>query len=207
MSPGQRLLRFCGIGCFALVLRACAEGEGVEPISDRDSGLVTDGAAGGGGNGGDASADAKAGSSGTGGSSAAGGAGGGDASNDDGTSDAPSTDATDATDSPPPNDSGGMDPGLSLPVASGQPCYVFGSPGECPSAQVCRLFSPTEGRCEACTAPCGALGAACTASAGCDVQFQCYLGACTNFCRIGQKCGATADCVNVGHASTGMCPP
>src|SRR5688572_8088068 len=180
MFRAHRLRRSCGIGCFALVLCACAEGEGVEPVSNRDAAL-TDGADGDAGSG--ASPDAKAGSGGTGGS-AAGGAGGGDASgSDDGMSDAPSTDATDATDSPPPGDSGGMDPGLSLPVASGQPCYVFGSPGECPSGQVCRLFSPTEGRCEACSAPCGALGAACTASAGCDVQFQCYLGACANFCR------------------------
>lgn len=205
MLSTARLLRFSAISCFVLLFRACAEGEGVQPISNNDGGLDASGDGGSAGKGGAAGPDGTAGSGGGGGESGGGGAAGGDASGSGGsTSDAPSSDSSDA---PPTHEAGGMDPGLSLPGASGQTCYVFGSSGECPIGQVCRLFSPSEGRCEACTPPCGKIGASCTSSAACDILFQCFLGACTDFCRIGQKCGAVDDCVNVGHPTGGVCPP
>jgi hypothetical protein len=78
---------------------------------------------------------------------------------------------------------------------------------ECPNLQVCRFFTPTEGRCETCT-NCGNLGAACTATNECDILFECFRGKCTNFCTLGTtECGPPADCLNIGHATRGVCKP
>ncbi len=104
---------------------------------------------------------------------------------------------------------GGLDPDLELPDPGGQVCDEpgrIGSP-ECPSAEVCRYFTPTEGRCESCSS-CGNLGASCTATNQCDILFECYQGQCTNFCTLGTtECGAPADCNNIGHATRGVCRP
>jgi hypothetical protein len=102
----------------------------------------------------------------------------------------------------------GLDPDLSLPDPSGQVCDQpgVGAP-ECPAGEVCRYFTSTEGRCEGCTM-CGNLGASCTATNQCDTLFECYKGQCTNFCTLGStECGAPADCINIGHATRGVCRP
>lgn len=124
----------------------------------------------------------------------------------------PATDARlDAPLDAPPDSStgGGLDPDLSLPDPGGQVCDEPGRIGapECPSAQVCRYFTPTEGRCESCTS-CGNLGASCSATNQCDILFVCYQGECTNFCTLGTtECGAPADCLDIGHATRGVCRP
>jgi hypothetical protein len=105
---------------------------------------------------------------------------------------------------------GGLDPGLSLPPADGAPCThpgAIGSP-ECPAGdQVCRFFTPTEGRCESCTT-CGNLNASCSATNECDILFECYQGRCTNFCTLGtSECGAPTDCLDIGAATRGVCRP
>jgi len=131
--------------------------------------------------------------------------------------DAPTGPATDATatvdassDGSMPIDAGLLDPDLLLPDPNGQVCShpgAIGSP-ECPAVdQVCRYFTPTEGRCESCTA-CGNLNAPCAATNECDILFECYLGRCTNFCTLGtSECGAPADCINIGNATRGVCRP
>jgi len=153
------------------------------------------------------------------------GAGGDASATDGGTSASPDTgspgsaDATSPEDAPaggdsappppPPDDSGsgGLDPGLSLPDPSGQPCTLPGSENGCPLTSVCRISSTTGGRCESCT-DCGHLHDPCAATADCDIVFECYQGFCTNFCTPGtSECGAVADCVNVGNATTGVCKP
>jgi hypothetical protein len=102
---------------------------------------------------------------------------------------------------------GGLDPGLALPDPSGAPCTTPGSLGECPGVQVCRFFTPSQGRCESCVA-CGNLGATCVADADCDILFMCYQGRCTNFCQLGtSECGAVTDCLNIGHPTYGVCRP
>lgn len=132
--------------------------------------------------------------------------------------DAPRTDGPPPGDGPPPSDGPGtsdgpiggtgLDPELELPDPSGQFCDEpgRGSP-ECPLTQVCRFFTSTEGRCESCAA-CGNLGAACTATDQCDILFECFRGRCTNFCTLGTTaCGPPADCINIGHATRGVCKP
>lgn len=100
---------------------------------------------------------------------------------------------------------GSLDPGLALPSASGAPCTMPGSLTECVGIDVCRFFTPAQGRCESCTS-CNNLGAACTASADCDILFMCYLGKCTNFCTLGTtECGPPANCLNIGHPTRGVC--
>ncbi len=123
--------------------------------------------------------------------------------------DAKKSDATAMVDAPADAATGGgLDPDLELPDPGGQVCDEpgRGSP-ECPLGEVCRFFTKTEGRCESC-APCGGLGAACTATSQCDTLFECYQGQCTNFCTLGTpECGAPADCINIGHATRGVCKP
>lgn len=100
----------------------------------------------------------------------------------------------------------GLDPDLELPDPSGQVCDEpgRGSP-ECPAGEVCRFFTSTEGRCEGCTT-CGGLNTACSATDECDTLFECYKGRCTGFCTLGTTaCGAPADCINIGHATRGVC--
>ncbi len=100
---------------------------------------------------------------------------------------------------------GMLDPNLSLPNANGQTCTQVGYETGCPAIQVCRFYSPTEGRCESCTT-CGNLHATCSASNQCDILFMCYQGKCTNFCTLGtSECGPPADCINIGHPTRGVC--
>jgi hypothetical protein len=104
---------------------------------------------------------------------------------------------------------GGLDPDLDVPPAANQACTTPGSlsDAECPGIQVCRFFSPTEGRCESCVM-CGNLNAMCDASDQCDILFMCFQGRCTNFCTIGTtECGAPQDCVDIGHPTHGVCQP
>jgi hypothetical protein len=118
------------------------------------------------------------------------------------------TDANAPKDGAVGQDASGLDPDLKLPGA-GEACTTpgAGSGAGCPSLKVCRISSTTGGRCESC-GPCGNLNAACTASSQCDILFQCYKGRCTNFCNLGSmECGAPADCINVGHATHGVCNP
>jgi hypothetical protein len=105
---------------------------------------------------------------------------------------------------------GGLDPDLSLPDPSGQVCSRPGRTGapDCPAAeQVCRFFTPTEGRCEPCT-DCRLLGQSCAATSECDIQLECYRGQCVSFCTLGTfECGAVDDCLDIGHATRGVCRP
>lgn len=108
---------------------------------------------------------------------------------------------------PGPSDAGALSPELGLPDPSGAPCTSPGSLGECPGIEVCRFFTPAEGRCESC-APCGNLGDSCGASAECDILFMCFRGRCTNFCTLGTfECGPIEDCLDVGHPTRGVCRP
>ncbi|MCB9592558.1 MAG: hypothetical protein H6719_07490 [Sandaracinaceae bacterium] len=106
---------------------------------------------------------------------------------------------------PPGSDAGALSSELSLPDPSGTPCTSPGSLGECPGIEVCRFFTPAEGRCETC-GPCGNLNAPCAASSECDILFMCFRGRCTNFCTLGTfECGAITDCVDIGHPTRGVC--
>jgi hypothetical protein len=102
----------------------------------------------------------------------------------------------------------GMDPDLDLPDPGGQSCtnYGYGMP-QCPSLEVCRIAGPNAGRCEGCTS-CNNLGQPCVESTDCDILFQCYQGVCTNICPLGTSyCGPIPDCLDVGHATHGVCRP
>ncbi|MCK6548901.1 hypothetical protein L6R52_23860 [Myxococcota bacterium] len=126
-------------------------------------------------------------------------AGGFDAAVDAGALDAAAPDAS-------PPDAGQLDPRLSPADGAGQSCqYVSGS-GECGLAEVCRFYSPLEGRCESCT-NCGNLHDPCARSSDCDIVFVCFEGVCTNFCVLGaQSCGKQP-CIDVGYPNTGVCAP
>ncbi|HWO22130.1 MAG TPA: hypothetical protein VNO30_25380 [Kofleriaceae bacterium] len=115
-------------------------------------------------------------------------------------------DAAMMIDAPGGGGGGGLDPDLEIPDPSGQVCDEPGRmSGECPAGEVCRFYTSTEGRCEGCTA-CGNLGASCTATDQCDILFECYKGQCTNFCTLNStECGAPTDCINIGHATRGVC--
>jgi len=120
-----------------------------------------------------------------------------DGRTDDGTADADADAA----------DGGALDPELSLPDPGGTACSTPSSMGECPGIEVCRFYTPSEGRCESCS-PCGNLGDYCAASSECDILFMCYRGRCTNFCLLGTyMCGAITDCVDIGHPTWGVCLP
>ena len=104
-------------------------------------------------------------------------------------------------------DAGSLDPDLELPDPSGTPCSTPGSMGECPFLEVCRFFTPAEGRCESCS-PCGNLGDFCSRSSECDILFMCYAGVCTNICPLGTMyCGPIDDCLDIGHPTYGVCRP
>lgn len=148
------------------------------------------------------------GASGSGGSSGSSGSSGASGNVDAGSKDSGGGGNKDA--GPPPVDSGngGLDPLLSLPDPSGVPC-VPGLASEigCPALSVCRLSSPSGGRCESCT-DCGNLGNSCSSGKDCDILFECYAGKCVNFCLLGSyNCGPIENCVNVGHPTLGVCKP
>ncbi len=101
----------------------------------------------------------------------------------------------------------GLSPGLGLPAASGAPCTTPGSENQCPALEVCRIATPTGGRCEGCTS-CNNLGKPCSLSSDCDILFQCYDGQCANICPLGTNyCGPVTNCHNVGNATYGVCLP
>lgn len=120
--------------------------------------------------------------------------------------DPPKLDAPVMIDAPGGGGGGGLDPDLELPASTGQVCDEPGRGApECPAGEVCRFYTSTEGRCEGCTT-CGNLNAPCSATDECDILFECYKGSCTNFCTLGTvQCGAVADCINIGHATRGVC--
>jgi len=123
-------------------------------------------------------------------------------------------DAPDANDDPGTADArvdgapgGGLDPDLALPDPSGTVCHAPGSSTGCALGEVCRYFTPSEGRCESCV-DCGNLHASCVKTADCDILFECFQGTCTNFCTLGGgECGNPADCVAIGHPTRGVCKP
>ena len=120
----------------------------------------------------------------------------------------PKLDAAMMIDAPGGGGGGGLDPDLEIPASGGQFCDEpgRGSP-ECPAGEVCRFYTSTEGRCEGCDpATCGNLGASCSATDQCDILFECYKGQCTNFCTLGTtECGPQDDCIDIGHATRGVC--
>lgn len=99
-----------------------------------------------------------------------------------------------------------LDPDLDIP-SDGEPCTSPGDLQECPGIAVCRFATTEHGLCESCE-PCGNLNAPCNASSECDILFSCYAGRCTNFCTLGTfECGPVEDCLDVGHATMGVCDP
>jgi hypothetical protein len=110
-------------------------------------------------------------------------------------------------DAPPVVDGNGLDPELALPSPDGTPCTTPGNFSECPGIEVCPIATPNGGLCESCS-PCGNLNDPCSRSSECDILFQCYQGSCTNLCLLGTKqCGPPEDCLDVGHATHGVCRP
>ncbi len=106
------------------------------------------------------------------------------------------------------SESGGtaLDPDLDVPD-EGESCTTPGSMNECAGISVCRFYTAEEGRCESCDA-CGNLNAPCTEGTDCDILFACYAGRCTNICQLGTfGCGPIEDCLDVGHATHGVCDP
>ena len=122
---------------------------------------------------------------------------------------APPPDTQAPADTAPPKDvlsPGKLHPLLPLPP-TGSPCVLPGSLFFCPGIQVCRFYTPVFGRCEGCGA-CGNLHAPCKASADCDLIYTCFAGKCTSFCMLGSSgCGPAHPCINVGHATHGVCKP
>jgi hypothetical protein len=221
-APVRRMWNVALCAVAGTVLMACAESE---KLSDgADGGLAAAsgaGAAGSGGVGTGGAADAAAGGSGGfsfGGAAGAGataaGAGGtsgsgGGTSGSGGTATGGGGGGTGGSGGTATGGGGGtgLDPNLSLPSPSGQLCSTPGYGTGCPSLQVCRISAPNQGTCEGCT-QCGNLGAFCSSSSQCDILFQCYLGKCTNICPLGTSyCGPPQDCINVGHATHGVCKP
>jgi hypothetical protein len=102
---------------------------------------------------------------------------------------------------------GALNPELALPNASGVPCSTPGSENGCPAIEVCRIDSPTGGRCEGCTS-CNNLWKPCVQSSDCDIIFQCFEGQCTPICPLGTSyCGPVQNCLDVGNETYGVCLP
>lgn len=119
---------------------------------------------------------------------------------------APSSTGDGAADvSAPDADAKVLDPELDVPPGSDVTCYEPGTQNTCAAGAICRIATTTGGRCEQC-GPCGPVGAACTESAQCELLLQCYKGHCAQVCRLGTTvCGAGSDCLDVGHATHGVC--
>ena len=96
---------------------------------------------------------------------------------------------------------------VSKPSPSGPECDTEGKPGTCASGLVCRIYGPSEGRCEGCS-PCNAVGMPCDASVRCAITAQCVAGTCHELCQLTKPC-ATADtvCTDVGNDHAGVCAP
>jgi len=98
----------------------------------------------------------------------------------------------------------GLDPLLSPADGTGQPCQTPGSLSECPGYAVCRFYTTTELRCDPADMSNPGIGAPCTFSHDCDLQYQCYRGFCFPFCTLGgTDCGFPDDCVDVGYTGGG----
>ncbi len=210
--------------CTAGILLACAESaelsDGFDAGGDASGGTGASGTGGGAATGGfafggSAGSDAAAGtggvaaggSGGIGGSSGTGAVGGGSGTGAVGGSSGGTGGTSGSGGTGGGGGTGALDPNLSLPNPAGQPCNTPGYGTGCPSLQVCRISGPNQGTCETCT-QCGNLGAFCSSSSQCDILFQCYLGKCTNICPLGTSyCGPPQDCINVGHATHGVCKP
>jgi len=99
-----------------------------------------------------------------------------------------------------------LDPNLDVPD-EGESCTSPGNLNECPGIAVCRFYTAEEGRCESCD-NCGNLNAPCMSGTDCDILFSCFAGRCTNFCELGTfSCGPVEDCLDIGHATHGVCDP
>jgi hypothetical protein len=188
-------LAACALGKSDYVGEPGSGTPGVAPSSQGDAGSPN----------GDGTSSGGASSGGTSGTSSGGTSSGG---TDAGAPADSGSDAAKPDAAPPPPDSGGLDPLLSLPDPSGVDCVPgLASENGCPNVSVCRISSPSGGRCESCT-NCGNLHAACSSGKDCDILFECYAGSCTNFCQLGTyECGPIADCLNVGHPTIGVCRP
>jgi hypothetical protein len=98
---------------------------------------------------------------------------------------------------------------LSKPSPNAPICATEGKTGgNCSVGLVCRIYSPSDGRCEGCS-PCNAIGAACTSSVQCAITAQCFGGFCRELCSL--SAGATpcvtegTTCQSVGNDAAGVC--
>ena len=123
------------------------------------------------------------------------------------TSTDPTAESSGDTSGDPTVDGTPLHPELDVPD-EGESCTLPGSLNECPGVgTVCRFYTAEEGRCESCD-NCGNLNAPCTNGTDCDILFSCFAGRCTNFCQLGTfSCGPIEDCLDIGHATHGVCDP
>lgn len=131
---------------------------------------------------------------------------GGSATDSGVTSMDPTAESTGDPSGDPTVDGTPLDPDLDVPD-EGESCSFPGNLNECPGIAVCRFYTAEEGRCESCEG-CGNLNAPCTQGTDCDILFSCFAGRCTNFCELGTfSCGPIEDCLDIGHATHGVCDP
>lgn len=82
--------------------------------------------------------------------------------------------------------------------------------GSCAAGLVCRIYSPTDGRCEGCS-PCNGIGEACTASVQCAITAQCFGGFCRELCSLAADAPPcvteNTTCQTVGNDAAGVCLP
>lgn len=119
----------------------------------------------------------------------------------------PTAESSGDTSGDPTVDGTPLHPELDVPD-EGESCTSPGSLNECPGVgTVCRFYTAEEGRCESCD-NCGNLNAPCSSGTDCDILFSCFAGRCTNFCQLGTfSCGPIEDCLDIGHATQGVCDP
>lgn len=107
----------------------------------------------------------------------------------------------------------GLDPEVTLPDQNEPVCYAPGNTTVCGGVKACRMYSPTEGRCDDCypQGRCsGLVKSPCSDSLDCDVNLQCFRGRCTLYCSLQYKteCGGIPSrCIDVGHQTMGLCDP